>query len=710
MGLTFRSMGKGASRERAGGAHDLTVVLAGNPNVGKSTVFNSLTGMHQHTGNWSGKTVTLSQGTARLEDRRLLLVDLPGTYSLLTHSAEEAVARDRLCFGHADVVAVVCDATCLERNLNLVLQVLEITERVVVCVNLMDEAARKGIYPDLKRLSDRLGVPVVGAVGRKKRTLTPLLYQLEAVAAHPRSHRVRVMYDPLIEKAVADVSAVLRETDCQGLPPRFLALRLLEGDPSFMAALQMHWGADALNDAVLKAAEIAREALASAGIDGEKLRDLTVSAIARTAGEKISDIITYKRTQGEERDRKIDRVLTGRWTAYPFMLLLLAGVFFLTIIGANYPSEWLSALFARLGELLRGLLWHIHAPPWVTGLLIDGIYRVLTAVVAVMLPPMAIFFPLFTLLEDVGYLPRIAYNLDRPFCRCHACGKQALTMCMGFGCNAAGVVGCRIIDSPRERLLAILTNSLAPCNGRFPTFILVLTVFFAGSAAGAGETLRVSLMLTVLVLLGVLMTFAATRLLSATLLRGTPSSFTLELPPYRPPQVGKILVRSVFDRTLFVLGRAAAVAAPAGALLFVLANVHVGEISLLSHAAAFLDPVGRVMGLDGSILLGFLLGFPANEIVLPIVLMVYLAQGSMPAIGGIGEIGSVLSANGWTGVTAICFLLFSLMHWPCSTTVWTVKKETGSWRWAAVSILLPTLFGILACLLVNGVAHLTGVA
>lgn len=692
-------------KRRRMGEDTLTVALAGNPNVGKSTVFNALTGMHQHTGNWSGKTVGVAVGRAVHEGESVRLVDLPGTYSLLAHSVEEEVARDHLCFGGADAVAVVCDATCLERNLNLVLQILEITDRVVVCVNLLDEAAKKGIVPDLKKLSDRLGVPVVGTVARRKRTLSQLLYQLKAVVKKTCAEHVPVVYDPRIEAAISCVENELRRRNHGTLPIRFLALRLLEGDASFLEAVRAHLGEDFPDGGIGKAISEAREKLLVAGIDGERLRDLTVCAITRSAKEKMSDIITEKNVKGREKDRKIDRVLTGRWTAYPVMLLLLAGVFYLTVVGANYPSEWLAEQFARLGELLRRGLVRSNAPPHLVGILIDGVYRVLTAVVSVMLPPMAIFFPLFTLLEDVGYLPRIAYNLDRPFCRCRACGKQSLTMCMGFGCNAAGVVGCRIIDSPRERLLAILTNSFAPCNGRFPTFILVLTIFFAGNAAGG---FRVALLLTGLVLLGVAMTFIATRLLATTLLRGAPSAFTLELPPYRTPQVGKILIRSVFDRTLFVLGRAAAVAAPVGALLYLLANVRVGGVSLLAHGATFLEPVGRWMGLDGSILLGFILGFPANEIVLPIVLMIYTAQGSMPALGGLSEIGGVLAANGWTSVTALCFLLFSLMHWPCSTTVWTVKKETGSWRWTAVAVLLPTLFGFLACLLVSAVARLVG--
>ena len=319
-----------------------------------------------------------------------------------------------------------------------------------------------------------------------------------------------------------------------------------------------------------------------------------------------------------------------------------------------------------------------------------------------MLPPMAIFFPLFTLLEDLGYLPRIAYNLDKPFKKCCACGKQALTMCMGFGCNAAGIVGCRIIDSPRERLLAVLTNSFVPCNGRFPMIITMITAFFCSGGV------RAALVMTAVVALSVGMTLIVTKLLSHTLLKGIPSSFTLELPPYRKPQVGKIIVRSIFDRTVFVLGRAVAVAAPAGLIIWLLSNVHIGGASLIAHAADFLDPIGHLMGLDGVILVAFILGLPANEIVVPIIIMQYLSQGTLSQLGSIAEIHSLFVANGWTRVTAVCMIMFALMHWPCSTTLLTVKKETGSMKWTILAAAIPTLAGFAACVLINGAASLIG--
>ena len=405
-------------------------------------------------------------------------------------------------------------------------------------------------------------------------------------------------------------------------------------------------------------------------------------------------------------DRRLDKLLTGRWLGYPLMLLLLALVFYISLVGANYPSQWLSGLLFGLEAPLNRLFAALSAPEWLRGLVVDGAYRVLAWVVSVMLPPMAIFFPLFTLLEDSGYLPRIAYNLDSPFKRCRACGKQALTMCMGFGCNAAGVVGCRIIDSERERLLAVLTNAFVPCNGRFPTLISLLTMFFIGSAMGGGAGILSALGLTGLIAFSIAASLLATRLLSATLLKGSPSSFVLELPPYRAPQIGRVIISSVFDRTLFVLGRAAAVAAPAGALLWVCANLSVGGQSLISLLSSFLDPLGRFMGLDGVILLAFILGFPANEIVFPIIIMIYTAGGSLAELGELAAVKALLLQNGWSWVTALCMLIFTVMHWPCSTTLLTVKKETGSLKWTAAAALLPTAAGFVCCSLIAALARL----
>ena len=675
-----------------------TAAIAGNPNVGKSTLFNSLTNGRQHTGNWTGKTVSCAYGFCRSASHSYMLVDIPGTYSLLSHSPEEEAARNFLLFGGADAVVAVCDASCLERSLNLVLQILEITKNVLVCVNLLDEADRKGISIDLEKLSLLLGVPVIGTVAQDRRSRSRFLEGLDQLIANPPASPLQPVYSPAIEEAVsmllpqADAWLNQQESACS-LPPRWLALRLLEGLPlsKGSASPEAH--------SLVKRVEEARSMLRDLGISQEEFMDRLVEGLMRTAESIARETVTFSRTGQSRLDRRLDRIFTSRLTGYPVMAGLLALIFWLTLTGANYPSALLSRFFFKIQEMLDLGLDMIGTPWWIHRPLIDGIYRVLAWVVSVMLPPMAIFFPLFTLLEDSGFLPRIAYNLDKPFMRCRACGKQALTMAMGFGCNAAGVVGCRIIDSPRERLIAMLTNSFVPCNGRFPTLTALITMFFAGTAGGLISSLSSALLLTLFVLLGIGASFASSWLLSRTVLKGLPSSFTLELPPYRRPQVGRILLRSLFDRTIFVLGRAACIAAPAGLLIWLMANTELEGISLLTHCCAFLDPLGRALGMDGVILAAFLLGLPANEIVLPLILMAYLSQGTILEFDSLTQLKELLTANGWTWITALCTMVFSLMHWPCSTTLLTIKKESGSWKWTALAFFLPTAWGMGICFL-----------
>ncbi len=608
---------------------DTVVALVGNPNVGKSTVFNALTNLRQHTGNWPGKTVETARGAYTYHGRGYTLVDLPGAYSLHPGSAEEEVTRDYLLSGEADVTLVVADATCLERNLALALQVLETSWPVVVCVNLLDEAEKKHISVDLEALERELGCPVAGAAARGGRGLDGVRQALEDAVLHPAPRPETT----LMGRVCGDCQ------ECRTLAAMSRASAIME-------------------------------------------------AAVKTEGDAA-----------HRRDRALDRVLAGK-SGIPVMLALLAGVLWLTMVGANVPSEMLSRLLMGWQEPLRGLFQALGAPWWLEGALVDGVYRTVAWVVSVMLPPMAIFFPLFTLLEDAGYLPRVAFNLDHFFRRAGAHGRQSLTMCMGLGCNACAVMGCRIIQSPRERLIAILTNAFIPCNGRLPTLTALIAMFFV-TGSGLWDTAASAALLMGCIVLAVAMTLWASRFLAGTFLKGEPSSFSLELPPYRAPQVGQVLVRSILDRTLFVLGRAVMVAAPAGLLIWTAANVTLGGESVLVRLAGFLQPLGALMGLDGFILLAFLLGFPANEIVVPCILMGYLSAGSLTDYAGLAELHGLLTAHGWTAATAVCVLVFTMFHFPCGTTCFTIWKETKSVKWTALAILLPTAVGIVLCILIH---------
>ncbi len=686
---------------------DRIIALAGNPNVGKSSVFNQLTGLRQHTGNWPGKTVTNAQGTCTYDEKNYIMVDIPGTYSLMAHSREEEVARDFILFGNPDAVIVVCDATCLERNLNLVLQTIEITQNVVVCVNLLDEARKRGIKVNLEKLSEKLGVPVVGTVARSGKGLDHLMDAVSSLETK-QSNVIQVRYTRPVEDALGILTPILSEKlSSSGINPRWLALRLLENDTELICKICEYIKLDLLSDSEIKNGIFAAEKLLSDhGIHKSKLSDIIVSCLVLAAEDVSSGVACCCGKTYCDNDRKIDKILTSKIFGIPIMIALLGVIFWLTISGANIPSEILSGWFAALENKLAELCVSLGVPEIIYSPLIFGVYHVLTWVISVMLPPMAVFFPLFTLLEDLGYLPRVAFNLDKCLKKCSACGKQALTMCMGFGCNAAGVIGCRIIDSPRERLLAILTNAFVPCNGKFPTLISIITMFFVFSSSGILSSVWGAVLLTAVVLLGIGATFLVSKLLSKTILKGQPSSFTLELPPYRRPNIMQIIVRSVLDRTLFVLSRAICVAAPAGLIIWLFANVEISGITLLAHATQLLDPFARIIGMDGSILLAFILGFPANEIVVPLIIMSYMSAGTISDALTLAEMKQLFLANGWTWITAVNVMLFSLMHWPCSTTLLTIKKETGSMKWTLLAAAIPTLLGLILCFLFTTAARL----
>lgn len=696
MGLTKNSTGMkllSSDKEKINIKEDYVVALAGNPNVGKSTVFNELTGLNQHTGNWPGKTVENAEGYYEFNGSIVKVVDLPGTYSLLSNSEEEEIARDYICFSKPDVVVVVADATSLERNLNLFIQISEITYKVLLCVNLIDEAKKKNIEIDFNLLEDELNSIVVPASARSGIGIDDLKKAILKELKSNKEKKHAITYSSYIEESVKKIENIINKAiEVDKRKNRWLSIRILEGNKNILDSLYSKYD---IKEKYIKAIDDIKAGIKN--IEANKsIEDQIVESIIKKA-ENISNRVVNSNEEYNKTQRKIDKILVSKKTGIPIMILTLLIILWITITLANYPSDLLARLFGMGEDFLRDVFGKVNLPSWVGGLIIDGVYTTLAWVISVMLPPMAIFFPMFTLLEDLGYLPRIAFNLDKCFKKCCSCGKQALTMCMGLGCNAAGVVGCRIINSPRERIIAILTNVFMPCNGRFPMLISIASIFIGGLAVGIKGSFISAITVTITIIFGVFVTFIISRILSKTILKGVPSNFILELPPYRKPQIGKVIVRSVLDRTLYVLSKSAVIAIPAGMVIWLFSNITVGDGTLLSVCANFLDPFANLIGLDGYILMAFILGLPANEIVMPIIIMSYLRATTMLELSNLAELKELLVANGWTILTAINVMILCLMHFPCGTTLWTIKKETKSIKWTVLAFLIPTIVGISIC-------------
>lgn len=696
MGLTKGSTGSSLIFNEKSGKDinsQYEIGLAGNPNVGKSTLFNLLTGLKQHTGNWPGKTVSNARGIYEYRESIFEVVDIPGTYSLLSNSEEEKIARNYICFGSAKILVVVCDATSLERNLNLFFQIKEVCPKVILCINMIDEAKKNGISIDLNGLIKQIGSQAIFISAREDIGTEVLKMKIKEEIEEDNISEKILRYDFKIELAIKKASEILRKYSyiSDKIKLRWVSLRLIEGNINIKDMIVKHFK---ISLESLEKINIIRNEL-NESYNKKDIQDVIVETIVKRA-EKISSEVVRKEDKKNNFRDGIDKILVSKLTGIPIMIFMLLIILWITIALSNYPSQLLSKFFSILENYIRESTFISVIPPFLSGMLVDGIYITLAWVIAVMLPPMAIFFPLFTLLEDSGYLPRVAFNLDKCFKKCSSCGKQALTMCMGLGCNAAGVVGCRVINSPKERMIAILTNVFMPCNGRFPIIITVASIFIGGS-------LMASVTVTIAIMFGVVITLIISKILSMTILKGMKSDFMLELPPIRKPQICKVLVRSLVDRTLYVLGRAILIAAPAGVVIWIFANIHIRDTTILYMCASTLEPFANAIGLDGYILMAFILGFPANEIIIPIIIMSYMRSKTLIEIDNVLELKSLLVQNGWTILTAINILILTIMHYPCGTTLWTIKKETGSFKWAILAFIIPTICGVSTCFLVTNI-------
>lgn len=650
------------------------ILLVGNPNVGKSSIFNILTHSHEHTGNWTGKTVKLAR--KNIINTNYTLIDLPGIYSLSSLSDEEIVAKDTLLFEQYEKIIYVMDSSNIEKNLHLLLQILEINKNIILCLNMVDELDIKGIKINDKKLSEILDIKVIRCSASKNIGIKELIESLDEESKSSYNY----IYDYNIEKGISDIFEYLTNQ----FKSRFIALKLLEKDITLVDSIKTKYKIDIIDK------DIQNYLM---HVNSEEISDSVSNLLNNISKNIYNEVVEISK---EKEIGTIDKIFSKKIYALPIMFIIMFGIFFITIVLANYPSELLSLIFNKFEICLVNLSNILKIPSYIYEPIIYGIYRVVSFIVSVMFPPLVIFFFLFTYAEESGILPRLAFNFDKVF-KCSGChGKQALTICSGFGCNACAIVGSRIIDSKRDKLIAILTNSFIPCNGRFPMIIALITMFFTNS----NNKLQVSLYLTLFVILAILISLLTSFILSKTILKGYNGFFILELPDYKKVKFKKVLKNSLIYKSLSILKKAVLVSIPCGIIIYFMTNTTIGNLSLFKIASNFLEPFGKLLGLDGVILLSFFLALPANEIVLPIIIMGYLGSKNVPMISNYLTIKEVLINNSWTYMTALSTILFSIMHFPCGTTLATIKSEVGT-KWMIYSFIIPLVTGILFLFILN---------